>query len=335
MRIQCAGKEEFATNSTKTAHMKDFDVSVIGELNIDLILNEIDSFPVIGKEILSRQMNVTLGSSSAIFASNLSCLDTGVAFIGKIGQDAFGDLVINTLHNNGVNTDAIARNAALKTGATVVLNFGEDRAMITHPGAMEDLIFEDIDWDTILRSRHLHLSSYFIQKGIKKDIGLIFRLAKQAGLTTSFDPQWDPSEEWAMDLEGILPFVDVFMPNKKELLNLTRQATIEDAADYLKDLANIIVVKLGNEGSALLVNGDMAFQPAFLNEHVVDAIGAGDSFNAGFIYKFIHTYPLEICQEFGNMTGSYSTTAAGGTGAFAARDNILQNVKERFGYAEK
>jgi sugar/nucleoside kinase (ribokinase family) len=319
----------------KALKMKDFDVSVIGELNVDFILNQIDSFPVIGKEILSRQMNVTLGSSSAIFASNLSCLDTRVAFIGKIGQDAFGDMVLTTLRNNGVNTDAIARKKELKTGATVILNFGEDRAMITHPGAMEDLVFDDIDWDTITRSRHLHLSSYFIQKGIKKDIGRIFRLAKEEGLTTSFDPQWDPSEEWRMDLEGILPFVDIFMPNKKELFNLTRRANIEDAADYLKEFANITVVKLGNEGSALIVNGEIVFQPAFLNEQVVDAIGAGDSFNAGFIYKFINAYLLEICQEFGNMTGAYSTTASGGTGAFATRENILQNVKERFGYAEK
>lgn len=315
--------------------MKDFDVSVIGELNVDFILNQIDSFPVMGKEILSQQMNVTLGSSSAIFASNLSCLGARVAFIGKIGQDAFGDIVLATLRNSGVDTEAIARNENLKTGATVVLNFGEDRAMITHPGAMEDLTFDDIDWDTILRSRHLHISSYFIQKGIRKDVGRIFQRAKDAGLTTSFDPQWDPAEQWNMDLEGILPFVDVFMPNKKELLHLTRQATIEDAAAYVKDFANTIVGKLGNEGSVLLLNGEMAFQPAFLNEQVVDAIGAGDSFNAGFIYKFIHTYPLETCQEFGNMTGAYSTTASGGTGAFAGRANILQNIKDRFGYAEK
>lgn len=315
--------------------MKDFDVSVIGELNVDFILNQIDSFPVMGKEILSRQMNVMLGSSSAIFASNLSCLGARVAFIGKIGQDAFGDIVLATLQGSGVNTDAIARNQNLKTGATVVLNFGEDRAMITHPGAMEDLTFEDIDWEVILRSRHLHISSYFIQKGIRKDVGRIFQRAKAAGLTTSFDPQWDPAEQWDIDMEGILPFVDVFMPNKRELLNLCHQATIEDAAAGLKELPHTIAVKLGNEGSALIRNGEIAFQPAFLNEQVVDAIGAGDSFNAGFIYKFIHSYPLETCQEFGNMTGAFSTTASGGTGAFAGRTNILQNIKERFGYAEK
>ena len=315
--------------------MKNFDVSVIGELNIDFILNQIDAFPAIGKEILSKQMNVTLGSSSAIFASNLSSLDTKVAFIGKIGKDAFGDLVLMTLNANGVNTSAIARKEELKTGATVVLNFGEDRAMITHPGAMEDQTFDDIDWDMVSQSRHLHMSSYFIQKGLKNDVDHIFRRAKEMGLTTSFDPQWDPSEEWKVDLEGILPHVDIFMPNKKELLNLTRRETIQEAIDYLQEFANTVVVKLGNEGSALFTYGEPIFQTAFLNADVVDAIGAGDSFNAGFIYKFINGHPLEICQEFGNIIGAYSTTASGGTGAFTAGENILQNVKERFGYAEK
>lgn len=315
--------------------MKDFDVSVIGELNIDFIFNQIDSFPVIGKEILSRQMHVTLGSSSAIFASNLSSLDTKVAFIGKIGKDSFGDLVITTLKKSGVNTDAIVRKENLKTGATVVLNFGEDRAMITHPGAMEDLSPDDIDWHTVGRSRHLHLSSYFIQKGIRTEVGHIFQRARALGLTTSLDPQWDPSEEWQMDLEGILPHVDIFMPNKKELLNLTRQPTLRKALDHLRPIANTIVVKLGHEGSALFTKGEPVFQPAFLNTDVVDAIGAGDSFNAGFIYKFIDGYPTIACQKFGNIIGAYSTTAPGGTGAFAIRENILQNVKERFGYAEK
>lgn len=315
--------------------MKNFDVSVIGELNIDIILNQIDSVPVVGKEILARQMNVTLGSSSAIFASNLSCLNTRVAFTGKIGTDSFGDLAIATLKNNGVNIEGIIRREALQTGATVVLNYGEDRAMVTHPGAMEDLVFEDINWEAIGRSRHLHISSVFIQKGIKYDLARIFRKAKESGLSTSLDPQWDPEEKWEIGIEEVLPFVDIFMPNKSELLNLTGQKTIQKAIDKLRPLSNAIVVKLGSEGSALFAGGQTTFQPAFLNTNVVDAIGAGDSFNAGFVYKFTNGYPLAACQEFGNMTGAFSTTASGGTGAFSNRANILQNVKERFGYAEK
>jgi len=73
---------------------KKFDVIVVGELNVDLILNSIDSFPEMGKEKIAKNMNLTLGSSSAIFASNLSSLGAQVGFIGKIGNDAFGFFIL-------------------------------------------------------------------------------------------------------------------------------------------------------------------------------------------------------------------------------------------------
>ena len=71
---------------------KQFDVLVIGELNVDIILHNIDNFPEVGKEVLAQQMTLTLGSSSAIFASNISSLGASVAFLGKIGNDEFGDV---------------------------------------------------------------------------------------------------------------------------------------------------------------------------------------------------------------------------------------------------
>lgn len=315
--------------------MKRFDVTVIGELNIDIILNGIDSFPKIGNEMLARQMNITLGSSAAIFASNLSSLGASVTFLGKLGEDVFGDIVVQSLNENGVNTSTIHRNGELQTGATVVLNFGEDRAMITHPGAMEQLIADDIDWNIVKNSSHLHFSSFFIQKGIQKDIAAIFKEAKSHGLTTSFDMQWDPAEKWEIDLQGILPHVDIFLPNESELLNITGCANVPEAIGQLEDIANIIVVKQGNRGSTAFMNGRALFHPAFRNEKVIDSIGAGDSFNAGFVYKFLQHHPLEDCQEFGNIIGAISTTAAGGTNAFKDKQSIFKTAKERFGYAEK
>ncbi|MGN6495424.1 MAG: carbohydrate kinase family protein [Agriterribacter sp.] len=315
--------------------MKKFDVSVIGELNVDIILNGNDSLPKIGKEILAKQMSLTLGSSSAIFASNISSLGASVAFIGKLGEDVFGSLVLQTLQKSKVDTNAVKRLSDLSTGATIVLNFNEDRAMVTHPGAMEHLRVDDIDWDVIKNSSHLHFSSYFIQKGIQKDIGSIFKEAKKMGLTTSFDMQWDPAEEWDIDLEAILPHVDVFLPNETELLHITGRSTVNEAIFQLAGAAGIIVVKQGNKGSTVHTGGKTLFRPAFLNGQVVDAIGAGDSFNAGFIYKFIQRQPMEVCQEFGNLMGAISTTAAGGTTAFNDRDNILKTAKEKFGYGDK
>jgi sugar/nucleoside kinase (ribokinase family) len=311
------------------------DVIVVGELNVDLILNRIDSFPEMGKEKLARDMTLTLGSSSAIFASNLSSLGTSVSFLGKIGEDSFGDLVISSLQSKGVDTKTIIRSRELKTGATIVLNFDEDRAMVTHAGAMEALVLDDISESDLKNAKHLHFSSYFLQPGMKKSIGKMFEMAKRNGLTTSFDAQWDPEENWDLDLQSVLPYVDVFLPNKQELLNLTKKPTIEEALDDIASIANITIVKMGNRGSLLSVDGEKIEKKAFLNNNVVDAIGAGDSFNAGFIYKFIQNYPVRDCQEFGNLTGAISTTAAGGTTAFKDYETVLKIAKERFGYTGK
>ncbi len=314
--------------------MISFDIIVVGELNVDIILNQIDSFPQVGKEILAKQMTVTLGSSSAIFASNASSLGAKVAFIGKIGKDNFGDTVLQNLKAKGVDTGMIKQSDELKTGATLVLNYNEDRAMITHTGAMEDLRLKDISIEQLKQARHLHFSSYFLQTGLRKDVGELFQQAKQAGLTTSFDPQWDPQEKWNMDIETILPYVDVFLPNEKELLNLTSTDNLEAAINSIKDKANIIVVKRGNKGSVSWHKGHLLYKQPFFNNAVVDAIGAGDSFNAGFIFKFIQNEGIGICQEFGNLTGAVSTTAQGGTTAFTDYDKVIRVAKERFGYAE-
>ncbi len=309
---------------------KKFDVLVVGELNVDLILNKIDSFPEMGKEKLAQEMTLTLGSSSAIFASNISALGAKVSFIGKIGRDSFGDLVLESLKKRNVNTGFIIADENSKTGATIILNYDEDRAMVTHPGAMEELTVDDVATERLATAKHLHISSVFLQPKIKERVLDLLVKAKKAGLTTSLDPQWDPNEKWDLDLRQILPFVDVFLPNETEILHLTKEKDVESALRLLAPFANLIAVKMGNQGSALLRNGNISIQPAFLNEDVVDAIGAGDSFDAGFISKFVQgESPIE-CQRYGNLCGALNTTAAGGTAAFADFEKMKKTVLEKF-----
>ena len=314
---------------------KKFDVIVVGELNVDLILNKIKGFPEIGKEKLADEMTLTLGSSSAIFASNLSALGAKVAFLGKIGKDSFGNLVVDSLREKGVNTDLIIRDGELNTGATIVLNYDEDRAMITHPGAMDYLTLDDITQNKLEKAKHLHFSSYFLQPGLQKDVGSMFKLAKELGLTTSFDAQWDPAEKWQMDIENILPFVDVFFPNRQEILHLTGKTNLNEAIESLNGYINVVVVKMGNEGSYCWNKGEGIHLPAFKNEQVVDAIGAGDSFDAGFIFKFINGHSIKECQRFGNLMGAVNTTAAGGTTAFTNYEEIMKIANDYFGISEK
>ncbi len=295
---------------------------VVGELNIDLILNDISGFPEIGTEIVAADMNFTLGSSSAILASNISTLGVETFFCGMVGDDDFGTYVLQQLENKNVNTQYISKSSREKTGITVVMNYEQDRANVTYCGAMDLLTIHEIPWQVTGKFDHLHLSNYFLQKGIKKDITEIFKKAKSAGLTTSLDLQWDPENKWDFDYKSCLPYVDIFFPNEAELMALTKETDIEAALKSLRPYINIIALKRGNKGSRVFSSQKDIIAKPFLNKEFSDAIGAGDSFNAGFLEKFLEGASLAECLKNGNLTGSLSTLKPGGTGAFTSREEV-------------
>lgn len=308
-----------------------FDILVVGELNVDLILNDIDKFPEVGKEVLAHGMTLTLGSSSAIFASNISCLGSRTAFLGRIGRDKFGEIVTESLLASHVDVSMVKSDESVMTGATIILNVQEDRANTTYPGAMELLTPRDIREEDLKKAGHLHFSSYFLQPGMRKGLGQLFKKAQALGLTTSFDMQWDPDETWDLNMAEVLPFVNVFLPNEKELMHLTRKSSLESSIAAIKVYTDVLVVKRGNQGSLVIKDDSWSDMPPFLNKEVVDAIGAGDSFNAGFLHKYLQHAPITECQRFGNLTGAVSTTAAGGTAAFRNYENFRSIAEQKFG----
>jgi sugar/nucleoside kinase (ribokinase family) len=307
-----------------------FDVLVVGELNIDFIFNKIEKFPETGKEVLADQMVLTLGSSSAIFASNLSSMGSGVAFAGMTGQDVFGEFVSKSLEDKNVDTRFLLKSASLNTGATVVINQGEDRAMLTYPGAMNGLSADDITTGMLASASHLHVSSIFLQPGLRKGILSLMEKAKKLGLTTSLDPQWDPAEKWKLPLEELLPLVDIFLPNMQEFLNLSNCPDLETGIEKMAPIMNKLVVKDGGNGAHLFYQGNLISCPAFLNREVVDCIGAGDSFDAGFIHRFIRGKPLDDCLKFATLMGAVNTTAPGGTAAFRDLEAIRKTAFDLF-----
>lgn len=307
-----------------------FDILVVGELNVDLILNEIKSFPEIGKEILADNMTLSLGSSSAIFASNISVLGSKTAFAGMMGDESFGQLVLSSLSSKNVNTKFIRIDKKNKTGATIALNYGENRAMVTFPGAMKDYSLKDIPQEAFYSAKHLHLSSPFLQDNIKKDIIPLYKMAKEAGMSTSLDVQWDPEDKWDINFEKLLPLVDVFLPNQNELYAISKRNSVEQGLDFFKDLSKTVVVKMGKDGSALSENGKITYFKPFKNNDLKDAVGAGDSFNAGFLHAMIKGFDLASCMEMGNLMGAINTTARGGTSAFTSLTEVKKRAKKFF-----
>ncbi len=313
--------------------MNKFNIAAIGELNADLILNRIEGMPVVGKEIFAHDMLVTLGSSTAIFAANAAALGSRVSFVGMIGRDDFGRLVRTSLEAKSVDTTYLVETDMCPTGATIVMSYGEDRANVTFPGTMDLMGFDEIDKGIFDSTGHIHISSIFMQSALHRDLEKILALAAEKGVTVSLDTQWDPAEKWDLDLERILPLVTLFMPNETELTLLTGTATLREAVEKVKPfIGGALVVKCGSRGSILVrKDGSESILGSFLNTDVVDATGAGDSFNAGFVHMFTRGASLEECQRFGNLTGAINTTAAGGTGAFSSKTDIEKTAAERFG----
>ncbi len=308
------------------------EVLVVGELNLDLILNGLERLPEKGKEILARDMVLTMGSSSAIFACNLSTLGVAVGFAGKTGGDIFGDRVLSDLASKRVDTRHIIRAEKETTGLTVAFSFGEDRSMVTYPGAMATLEEKDITDDMLKSAGHLHLSSLFLQPALRPGLPRLLLRARDRGLTISLDPQWDPAEKWDGDWHQILPLVDLFMPNAEEIKGITGKNSPEAGIAALKDSANVIIVKNGREESLMWTGVELIRQASFLNDEVVDAIGAGDSFDAGFVSRFIRQRPLAACLEFAALCGAINTTASGGTTAFTDLPSLKRTALKKFNY---
>lgn len=313
--------------------MKKFDIIALGELNVDLLLNKIGGFPEVGKEIFAKEMTLTLGSSTAIFAANAASLGAKVSFLGMVGNDDFGAFVRTSLEKRGVDTSNLIEVSTAATGLTAILNYDQDRANVTYPGAMSIMGVKDIRPEVIAQAKHVHISSIFLQETLHKDIYEIVKLVKDNGATLSMDMQFDPEEKWDFDYKKILPLVDIFMPNIQELTAVTGKKNLEEAVAEVRPYINVLVVKMGSKGSTVVTKEGEKFLPAMLNSNVVDAIGAGDSFNSGFITAFVQGKDLEYCQYLGNLTGAINTTAAGGTGAFTSKEAVEDAALRYFNQA--
>jgi sugar/nucleoside kinase (ribokinase family) len=300
-------------------------VFVAGELNVDLILHGAHAFPMPGKEVLVDDVVMTLGSASAICAMGLNQLGTTVTFMGKVGTDSWGQYCVHTLVNAGIDAMPVIQDGRLRTGVTVSITSPHDRALVSFLGAIGALTASDIADDQFRHFSHLHVSSYYLQEGLRPGLRGLFARAHGFGLTTSLDPGFDPSERWERDILDTLTEVDVFLPNEVEVRAITGVEDIQDALRRLDNGRTRTVAKLGARGCMTLDGGRILAVPAFLVEPV-DTTGAGDSFDAGFLHAWLEGRPLADCLRWGAACGSLSTRGLGGTTRQATVEEVEQLI---------
>jgi sugar/nucleoside kinase (ribokinase family) len=204
------------------------------------------------------------------------------------------------------------------TGLTVILPRARFRNILTYPGTMFEMCIEDLALDYLASARHFHLSSFFLHRALRARIGELFRKMKEAGLTTSLDTNDDPEDRWGEDVREVLRYVDVFLPNEREARKIAGNDNLPEAMEWLAKLVPVLVVKLGLEG-ALARREKEEVRGAPVPVAAVDPVGAGDSFDAGFLYQYVRGADLASCLAYGNLAGAFSTTRPGGTEAFRDR----------------
>ncbi len=306
------------------------EVVIAGELNMDLIFYGLPETLEPEREHLAEKMAFTLGSSSAIFAHNLAVLGSRVGFISRIGQDRMGQAAREWLNESGVDTSRVrCLPAPARSGLTVILTRQRDRLILTYPGTIFELSYDDLDFDYLLSARHFHLASFFLQRALRPRMLELFRRLKEAGLTISLDTNDDPEDAWDGNLSSLLEFVDILLVNEREAKRLTGTEEVSEAAERLAKRAALVVVKLGSQG-ALARRGSKQWQVPGLKVSVVDAVGAGDSFDAGFIYQYLRGADVEKSLRFGNLAGALSVTRAGGTEAFRDRAHLRKFMEEHW-----
>lgn len=302
-------------------------VLFIGEINVDIMMGGLVSFPVRDKEITCSSFELTMGSSTAICACAFSSLGGDTSFVGLAGDDEYGEFMINGMEDFRINTDHILRTDRVKTGVTVNLIHENSRTQVTYPGTISAFSGKSVDMSIVKQFDHIHIGGPYLQEQFVGDVTSILSYAKQEGITTSLDPQWDADETWNF-LDEWLPLLTYFFPNSDEALSITKAGTVQDAALALSQQTACPVVKNGSEGAIYVRDSVVASVPAYSID-VVDTTGAGDSFYAGFLYAvLVKELPVEKAMKFGIAVAARSCMFVGGVNARSTYDDILTFMKE-------
>jgi sugar/nucleoside kinase (ribokinase family) len=290
-----------------------YDILTIGDMCVDLIVTGQDVVPQFGQiEKIVGDYELEMGGSCNIFACQAAKLGLRVGVIGRVGDDDFGRLVLRRLVESGVDVSHVIVDPTVKTGLGIALCQGNDRAILTYLGSLNAVYPDQIDDRLLGLARHLHYGSYFLQTNLRRSIPSIFARARALGMSTSLDTNWDPEEKWNGTLQQTLLLTDVFLPNEQEAMSISRTSTVDEAVQYFREMGvQITGVKLGIKGALVDAQGERhtCILPATTGG---DSIGAGDSFDAGFLAGCLRGLPYDQCLRLACCCGREVASHTGG-----------------------
>ncbi len=306
---------------------KKWDVYVYGDVNIDLVVPSVESLPEPGSEVDVPIMETFVGGGAALFTLGLAKLGLTPVFQGSIGKDMYGEYIRGLFRELGVDESLLLDSDTKKTGISISFTTEKDRCFLTYRGTNEGISLKYMDLEQLRGAKHVHVTGYEGATNHAEYLDVLTKIHEMGDVTVSFDVGWDMTGVWYEGIFDLLPMIDVLFMNETECQHYTRCDDVETGARRLAEKAGMAVIKMGKTGAMAIKNGEKFFAPAYTVK-AVDTTGAGDSFNAGFIYGFLQGLPMEECLKCGNGCGSLSVTKLGGNTGFPFRAELEQWIRD-------
>lgn len=295
-----------------------FDVIGFGALNVDK-LYAVNRIAREGEESFILNMNESPGGSAGNTIVGLVRLGARTGFIGKVGKDHEGLLLLDNFRKEGVNTDGIVVGEGNSGTVSAFIDQKGERALYVHPSANDTLTFEEVDLKYAGQSEFLHLTS-MDEKPFRAQKKLVEELS---GVKVSLDPGEIYARKGFAGLKPILKHCFVAMPSESEVELLTGKTWKAGAKQLLEEGVTIVAVKLGKKG-CYVTDGDQSHLIPPFKANVVDTTGAGDAFCAGFLYGLIRKKDLYASGRLGNFVASKCISQMGArAGLPTARETEL------------
>ena len=307
-------------------NQKKWDAYIYGDVNIDLVVPGVEHFPAPGQEDEVDTIETFVGGGAALFTLGLGKLGLHPVFQGEVGDDCYGDLIAREFAAKNVDCSLLQKSSTGKTGISISFTNEKDRSFLTYRGTNAGISIRRVDLDKVREAGHIHVTGYEGTSNHQDYLELLRQVKEETDATVSFDVGWDASGEWYQGIYDLFPYIDVLFMNETEAEHYSRKANAREAAVDFARSCGMAVIKLGKKGSLAVKDGVTYEVPAFTVK-AVDTTGAGDSFNAGFIYGYLRQMDIRACLECGNGCGALNVTALGGNTGFPDEETLHTFIK--------
>ncbi len=305
-----------------------WDAFIYGDVNVDIVIPGVEHLPLPGQEDVVDVMNTYVGGGAALFTLGLGKLGLNPVFQGTIGDDCYGKFILEEFNKTNTDCSLLGLSKYNNTGISISFTNEKERSFLTYRGTNSEINLDSIEVDKVQKAKHIHLTGYEGSANHHKYLNLLKKVKELKNITVSFDLGWDSTGEWYQGIYELFPYIDVLFMNETEAIHYGRKNSAVDAIIDFSKSCKTAVAKLGKKG-AIAYSDEKLYEAAPYTVTAVDTTGAGDSFNAGFIYGFLKGKTITECLKYGNGCGALSVIKLGGNTGFPVEDDLLSFIKEQ------